>query len=458
MEKRLSNIELLQVDDPYRERPPPRRPTSRIVTVDSVLQYASDIPSMQQRNAQRPRTLRTGAGKPLNPKLTGRYAPPHMPPRSTKTSEKLVLLPEAVEEVDEKGEFGQDDDQGPPKDDEEYRQPAREKSKSYAERLPKSRRTEKELARVTAYCTAGGYKMLSTAAFIRDRHGARTKLYDDCLYAAYHLPLLPGADGYRIRSSPPFKSPGGRTVLDEAIERSERNDHGAYFTEEEEQHLVRGNDNLQDPELDYEGKVTENGHRRGSDHSRRSISPTQSSFLADAMRFAEMFIFSYGVVVFWNFSERQEKDILADLTFSTIVDPKTNTAAPLPLVTNPLDEEDFETEEFHFEYNSEISRPRMYNDMITLRSGDHMIKLAISHAIAQSTKLSFFEENMASQMEEAKDVPRRLACTGELGLKREEVVKILGGLFKSRVDVNLCKYLGNRAVSKTKYGCSLQCP
>src|SRR5271170_1927722 len=136
MEKRLSNIELLQVDDPYRERPPPRRPTSRIVTVDSVLQYASDIPSMQQRNGQRPRALRTGAGKPINPKLTGRYAPPHMPPRSTKTSEKLVLLPEAVEEVDEKGEFGQDDDQGPPKDDEEYRQPAREKSKSYAERLP----------------------------------------------------------------------------------------------------------------------------------------------------------------------------------------------------------------------------------------------------------------------------------------------------------------------------------
>ena len=78
--------------------------------------------------------------------------------------------------------------------------------------------------------------------------------------------------------------------------------------------------------------------------------------------------------------------------------------------------------------------------MITLRSGDHMIKLAISHAIAQSTKLSFFEENMATQMEEAKDVPRRLAYTGELGLTREEVVKILGGLFKSRVDVNLCRF------------------
>lgn len=68
-----------------------------------------------------------------------------------------------------------------------------------------------------------------------------------------------------------------------------------------------------------------------------------------------------------------------------------------------------------------------------------MIKLAISHAIAQSTKLSFFEETMADQMEAAKDVPSRLAKTGELGMKREEVIKLLGGLFKSRVEVNLCK-------------------
>ena len=136
-------------------------------------------------------------------------------------------------------------------------------------------------------------------------------------------------------------------------------------------------------------------------------------------------MFSYGVVVFWNFTERQEKDVLADLTFATLVDEKNHIISPLSLTTNPLDEEDFETEEFHFEYNNELSRPRIYNDMITLRSGDHMIKL---------------EEKMAGQMEAAKDVPARLAKTGQLGMKRAEVIKLLGGLFKSRVDVNLCEY------------------
>jgi uncharacterized Rmd1/YagE family protein len=40
-------------------------------------------------------------------------------------------------------------------------------------------------------------------------------------------------------------------------------------------------------------------------------------------------------------------------------------------------------------------------------------------------------------MLEAQYVPQRLALTGRLGMKREEVVKILGRLFTSRVDVNL---------------------
>ena len=129
--------------------------------------------------------------------------------------------------------------------------------------------------------------------------------------------------------------------------------------------------------------------------------------------------------------EHQEKDILADLTFS-------ENATGISLVVRPQDESDFETEELHFEYDPEVERPRVFNDMITLRSGDHMIKLAMSHAIAQSTKLSFFEEKMSQTMLDAQYVPKRLALTGQLGLSRTEIVKILGRLFKSRVDVNLC--------------------
>jgi len=361
-----------------------------------------------------------------------------MPARSTKVSEKLVLIPEAVPEGDEeKGDYGLDNDATPTRDDEEARRQGAPKGvlagKSYAERLPKARRAEK-LARVTAYCTAQAYKMKSTAAFVKDKHCAKTKLYDDCLYTVYHLPLLPGSDGYRIRSSPVLKSPGGKALLDEEIERSERRDYHEGYFEDTESYGVRGNEGGDEggprdgdgsQQCDNEG----GSGRRGSDQSGRSMSPTRIA--PDAFAFAEMFVFSYGVAVFWNFTEKQEKDILADLTFSA-------SATGVSLVTRPQREEDFETEEFHFEYSPDTPRPRVFNDMITLRSGDHMIKLAMSHAIAQSTKLSFFEERMANQMTEAQYVPRRLALTGKLGMKREEVVKILGRLFKSRVDVNLC--------------------
>ena len=386
---------------------------------------------MQARHPDnRPQSLRTKSGRPAAPKLAGRLVPPHLPARSTKVSEKLVLLPETAptdSDIEEKADYGDDNDAAPERDDEELlRKTGGRKGKSYAERLSKSRRAEK-LARVTAYCTAQSYKLKAMATLLRDHHGARTKLYDDCLYAVYHLPLLPGTEGYRLRSSPVLKNPGGKAVLDEEIERSERRDYGEGFFEEDdaERFSIRGNDDMESPRNEQPPKKpdeTLRDGRRDSDRSTRSVSPSRIG--PDALTFAEMFIFSYGICVLWNFSERQEKDILADLAF----------------FSGPQDQEDYETEEFHFEYSSEIPRPRIYNDMITLRSGDHMIKLTMSHAIAQSTKLSSFEQQMANQMAEAQHVPRRLALTGELGMKRQQVVRLLGALFKSRVDVNLCEF------------------
>ncbi|KAJ5835983.1 hypothetical protein N7447_002009 [Penicillium robsamsonii] len=552
-----------------------RSPATRFITVDNVLQYASDVPSMQQRGPppiSRSRRLASAAGGLITSagsssssavaasgSTMGRLAAqPRLPPRTTKVSEKLVLLPDTgeIEEgeteeddddsdgadlVDEElvarlakeknvdperirhqllmsnrrgGDFDVDNDLAPLLAQEEVmkkRRVAPERAKSYAERLPKARRTEK-LARVTAYCTAQAYKMGSLAAFVKEQHGGRTKLYDDCLYTAYHLPLLPGHEGYRLRSSPVLKYPGGKSLLDEEIERNELRDYHDEYMLETEEHSVGGHSRPEDEHhydasprqsegLDHDSReenreeflnrITEEvrGHTNGHEHAassdesvdglqripqqdsseearksspepairrRRHSTDDSHALIRDRpslpattpstpppsipqapartlYNVAEMFVFSYGVVVFWNFTERQEKDLLADLAFAT----SSATGIPTPLATMPLDEEDFETEEFHFEYSTEISRPRVYNDMITLRSGDHMIKLAISHGISQSTKLCFFEEVMARQMADAKDVPRRLAVSGQLGMKREEVFRILGRLFKSRVEVNL---------------------
>lgn len=416
---------------------------TRFISVDNVLQYASEIPSGQARGP--PGRKPAPQKRQMAPPAT-RIAQNNVPGRSTKVSEKLVLIPETVDEKDDTDEeeggsgFGKaraDDEEVPLKDAERdvLKKRGGVRGKSYAERLPKAKRAE-QLARVTAYCNAQGYKTKATAAFVKDTHGAKTKLYDDCLYTVYHLPLLPGNEGFRLRSSPVLKSPGGKAVLDEEIERSERRDYHEGYFEDTDTYGVRGGEDSLRNESEEDRTRREEDQRRSREETRllaqgrRGDSPNRIA--PDATTFAEMFVFSYGVVVFWNFTERQEKDILADLTFS---EHETGNS----LVTRPLDQDDYEKEEFHFEYSPFVDRPRVFNDMITLRSGDHMIKLAMSHAIAQSTKLSLFESRMNQTMADAQHVPKHLALTGQLGMSRTQIVKILGQLFKSRVDVNLCE-------------------
>ncbi|KAI3324714.1 Sad1-interacting factor 3 [Xylariaceae sp. AK1471] len=416
----------------------PARSPMRFISVDNVLQYASEIPSGQPRipPPRGPRSITgvrrvSGGGLPNLASRTGQH---NMPSRTTRISEKLVLLPDTPEELegDEDGERIQPEDEGRPLKDEErdvLRKRGGLRGKSYAERLPKFERAEK-LSRLTAYCTAQSYKMKSTSEFLRKKHDAKTKLYDDCLYTVYHTPLLSGVDGYRVRSRPILKTPGtGKTVLDIEIERSEqRDEHMGYYDEYafSEQGASPSNGDSNDRRhLDETTEPTNNNHSGGG-----HASPV-NRFVPNAKQFAEMFVFSYGVVVFWNFTEQQEKAILADITFA-------ESETGVSLVARPLEQSDFETEEFHFEYNDDVKRPRIFNDMITLLPrSDHMVRLTISHAIAQSTKLCFFEERMSETLADAQDVPKRLALTGQLNMTRKEIVKILGRLFKSRVEINL---------------------
>ncbi|KAK3114369.1 Sad1-interacting factor 3 [Teratosphaeriaceae sp. CCFEE 6253] len=545
-------------------RPQPTRQGTRVISVDRVLAQSSDIPSAQRRGPPGARPAvhtRTPSGRhPLDPKLRGVGVPlsggavggsgvgggagAYLPARSSKLSEKLVLLPETSEEGDgeekedgdgEGGSGDSEDDVAPPSDAALARRRERGsggKGKSEAERLPKSQRAQ--LARVTAYCTAQSYRLRSTAQFVRERHGARTKIYEDCLYGVYQLPLLGGVEGYRVRSSPVVKNPGGKSVLDEQIEANERRTYREGWRAERDEYSVRGGEGegyaadavpdsdgakegehheaveeqerqdehdaapqqQQQDEAESEEQRRTNGWKEGDaspDPADRRNSETlsfpspQPTISPDAYHYAELFVFSYGVAVLWNFTPGQEKDLLADLTFSSnlaaqqaqpvsrgmgraggggggggsedkaraasgispftpasshpTLSLKAAALAPasttLPLMTRPLDEDDFETEEFHFQYSSTAEKPRIYNDMITLRTSDHMIKLAMSYAIAQSTKLSFFEERMQRTMSEAQYVPRRLALEGRLGMSRREVVSLVGRLFEGRVDVNL---------------------
>ena len=87
---------------------------------------------------------------------------------------------------------------------------------------------------------------------------------------------------------------------------------------------------------------------------------------------SEVFLFQYGVVVIWGMSMKDEKRFLKDIA---------------KFESEKLGEDDVQVEYFNY-YVTSSYQPRIYNDFITLKDGgNYMIKLSISHAIAQSVKV-----------------------------------------------------------------------
>lgn len=388
------------------------------ISVDSLLSSTSQVPSAVRRitpnlvRARRDDTPRSGAKAP--PRLTT-----PMPSRCSKNSQRLVLIP-AEDEPGEGSEV--------------------QAGITQAEQLPRDERAA-QFPRCTSYCIADGFNLKNVSEFVRKKHKARTRIYDEALFIDYLLPLLPGDDvESRIQSSL-----GDNRTIERMIDASEQGDHHfEYFSSEDTQQANNGEEfdpsepqefsPREAPVLDQQRRDSQDVTPEGADQKPKDGKTRFQKIDYHIRRHAEVFIFNYGVIIFWNFTESQEKAVIADLTLQ-----RSGEAA---LAIRPANDQDIELEEFSFRYIEEseaetITKPRIFNDMITLTSTSHMLKLAISHAIAQSTKLSRFEERMQATMKDVKFVPKTLALTGQLGLKREQVMRMSGRLFKLRVDVNL---------------------
>jgi uncharacterized Rmd1/YagE family protein len=74
----------------------------------------------------------------------------------------------------------------------------------------------------------------------------------------------------------------------------------------------------------------------------------------------------------------------------------------------PLPPREVEVDRFEYNYSS-AAPPSMQNDTITIsrhHSHDHQTKLAICHALAQSTKLCVYEERVVELVLETKHLPQ----------------------------------------------------
>lgn len=265
------------------------------------------------------------------------------PQRTSRTTQKLKLLPEEPDRDDDE-ESGR----------EVYSQVTRIKdppARKDAERLGKAHRDL--LPRVTAYCTASSYRMRDITKYLASRKHRRAhpKLFDECLYTPY---------SYR----------------------------------DQEIHAQEDFIRIDDEGGDIDVVITR----------------------------TDVFLFEYGVVVLWGFTEPEEKRFLKELA---------------RFETEKLADEDVQVEEFNY-YITQSYQPRIYNDFITLRDGrNYMMKLSISHAIAQSAKISLFEELVENTIEDTQDFPQEIAVTGKIDMDRSDIIKSIGELFILRININL---------------------
>ena len=152
------------------------------------------------------------------------------------------------------------------------------------------------------------------------------------------------------------------------------------------------------------------------------IENQRAVFYKDALHIAkengDIFIFSYGVLVLWNISRDQALRILDDLKRFE-VEPMENILAD------------------EFIYSTGEETMRIHEDHIYLVSDEVLDRLAVSHGIAQSLKLSALEAYAGETIEAVSPIPQSIAISGRSRLNRRELSMMRGRLFLVDMDINL---------------------
>lgn len=375
---------------------------------------AASTPGLAPQTLSSRLRRRNSAGAPPLPSPIGPL-PKLGPQRTTKTAEKLKILPDPDPDPD-----GPDEESGR----DVYSQFTRIKDPSArrdAARLGKADR--ERLPRVTAYCTCAGIQMEGAMRWLKSRgrlRGAQPKQFDECIYSPFSYGPDTRPDAMRSVTMHMVREPPGRSGY---VER--RYSDGALDVEE----AVHGRPEA-GPLIEYEDSQLQHEETNGTNPTGAPI-PTRPAppkpeqhdpDLDITVHTPEIFLFAYGVTVIWGMTAAHERRFLTDLA---------------QFETEKLAAADVETEDFNFYYTRQY-QARIYNDFISLKDRrNHMVKLAISHALAQSVKTSLFEALVDATIETTKDIPLVLSQTGTIPLPRLQLNKQIGQLFILRIQIHL---------------------
>ncbi|KAL9120907.1 MAG: hypothetical protein Q9187_002534, partial [Circinaria calcarea] len=311
---------------------------------------------------------RNSHGSPLS-------APPMLPPapkigpqRTTKTAQKLKLLPNP-----DPGDDGPDEESGR----DVYSQFTRIKdptARRDAARLGKADRDK--LPRVTAYCTANSYRLEGLMKFLKGRgrtRGANPKQFDECIYSPYNYGRSRAFGKMSAADLDGNLNDTNRESTSVPSMRERRHSDSVLEVDDIKHQRL---EDLMDLHTGAGDISLENGGNSVPNHTAAEMSipqpPDASTLDFDTqVHTPEVFLFNYGTVVIWGMTLAQEERFLKDIS---------------KFETEKLSDDDVQTENFNFYYTREY-QARIYNDFISLREKkNYMTKLAISHALAQSVK------------------------------------------------------------------------
>ncbi len=131
----------------------------------------------------------------------------------------------------------------------------------------------------------------------------------------------------------------------------------------------------------------------------------------------DVFYFSYGVLVSWGLNDMEEALFLSYAK---------------PFEKHPSHKT--ERDDFSYIYGD---TSKIVEDEITLQDTHVLTKLAISHGLAQSVKLTIFEALIQETITQTKYLPKELAGSGKISLSRKEMSKKMGEIFINRNFINL---------------------
>lgn len=131
----------------------------------------------------------------------------------------------------------------------------------------------------------------------------------------------------------------------------------------------------------------------------------------------DVFFFPYGAIVCWGLDLIQENAIREEI--------------------KPFEQQHLEAVEedtFFYIYSAQA---KIEEDEIMLPDRNVLTKLAFSHGLAQSVKLSAFEQTIQKTIHLTRELPELLEKQGSIRLSRKDIRRMMGRLFIDRSSINL---------------------